>query len=261
MDAVGTPACRPPVVGCPATAPSAELEGVRPPTLYGDDSKFYSIDVECVASGIQHTDRVVAQISLVRGDGEVLLNIYVKPTMPVVSYITPLTGLTAELIEEKGIELETALTELRRHLPREATLVGQGIDNDVRWLGLVQGEDFAGMIDLATVWCTWNHTYNSWSVFSQEHLAKVLLGEDYAGTAHNAVDDAVKAVKLFRIHQQLAELGEHALEDARTRLLTTPVSPAFKKRYPVFEGVCMGDRRTCRCGAPPFAGLEPPFAG
>jgi RNA exonuclease 4 len=213
--------------------------------------QVYSIDVECVASGYRHCDRTVAQISLVRGDGAVLLDLYVKPAVPVVSYITPLTGLTPELLESRGIPLEEALAELRRKLPRSATLVGQGIDNDVQWLGLVQGQDFESMVDLASLWCVWNRKFNSMSIFSQEHLAKVLLGEDINGGAHNAVDDAVKAIKLWKLHQQLMQRGGNkAVDEAKASLLSIPVSPPFKKRYPAFEGVCMGDKRACRCGAP-----------
>jgi RNA exonuclease 4 len=210
----------------------------------------YSIDVECVASGRQCRDRIVAQISLVRGDGAVLLNLYVTPSVPVFSYMTPLTGLTRELLDERGVPLEEALAQLRIQLPRDAVLVGQGIANDVQWLGLVEGEDFGCMLDLAALWRVWNHNFQSWSIFSQEHLAKVLLGEDINGGAHNAVDDAVKAIKLWRLHGHLTQMGgNHAVEEAKARLLMVPVSPPFKKRHPVFEGVCMGDKRTCQCGA------------
>lgn len=44
----------------------------------------YSIDVECVATGVQHHDRATAQIALVDSNATVIVNIFVKPTMPVV---------------------------------------------------------------------------------------------------------------------------------------------------------------------------------
>eukprot|EP00927_Polykrikos_kofoidii_P044255 TRINITY_DN38271_c0_g1_i2.p1 TRINITY_DN38271_c0_g1~~TRINITY_DN38271_c0_g1_i2.p1 ORF type:complete len:595 (+),score=116.50 TRINITY_DN38271_c0_g1_i2:76-1785(+) len=237
------------------TAPAFPLQL---PTLVSDidamedDLRYYSIDVECVASGARHNDRVVAQVSLVRGDGAVLLDLYVTPSVPVVSYISPLTGLTRELLEERGVPFGDAMKVLQRHLPPAAVLVGQGIENDVRWLGLAEGQDFSSMIDLASLWRVWNSSYGSWSIFSQEHLWKVLFAEDPAGRAHNAVDDAVKAVRLFRLYRRLASLGDAAVEEAKQRLLSTPVSPPFKKRNPIFEGVCMGDRKNCRCGAPMY---------
>ncbi len=61
-----------------------------------------------------------------------------------VSYLTPLTGLTAALLEAHGMPLAQALATLRASLPREAVLVGQNIRADVQWLGLREGQDFAG---------------------------------------------------------------------------------------------------------------------
>ena len=96
------------------------------------------------------------------------------------SYLTPLTGLNAELLTQHGVPLPQALATLRAALPRDAVLVGQNIGADVKWLGLREGEDFRGLLDLAGLWRVYNTQYNSWSVFNQEHLARVLLGVDAA---------------------------------------------------------------------------------
>ena len=46
--------------------------------------------------------------------------------------------------------------------------------------------------------------------------------------------------------------GKQALEEAKQRLLDTPPEPSFAKLNPSFEGCCMGNRKTCTCGAPFF---------
>ena len=58
-------------------------------------------------------------------------------------------------------------------------------------------------MDLTGVFRVWNPRFKSWSVFSQDHLARVLLdwGPDAAG--HDAVLDAVKSVRLFNLYSQL----------------------------------------------------------
>lgn len=92
------------------------------------DSIYYSLDVECVATGTTHNARAVAHIALVVGrplaggiaprevhlsarlsDGSLcgnltaglkpqdqyermIFNAYVLPSEPIVSYLTPLTG-------------------------------------------------------------------------------------------------------------------------------------------------------------------------
>ena len=46
----------------------------------------------CRHRAADHNARAVAQISLVDEYERVLANLYVKPELPVVSYLTPLTG-------------------------------------------------------------------------------------------------------------------------------------------------------------------------
>lgn len=58
-------------------------------------------------------------------------------------------------------------------LPKTAILVGQNIQQDTSWLGLQEGVDFAGLRDLMGLYRVWNPKFNSVSIFSQDHLAKV----------------------------------------------------------------------------------------
>ena len=157
----------------------------------------FSIDVECVATGKEHNARAVAQIALVDQFERCLLNVFVRPPegAEVHSYLTPLTGLTKELIDAHGVPLPEAIERLRAALPKHAVLVGQNIAKDVQWLNLREGEDFAGMLDLAGLWRVWNAQYNSWSVFGQDHLVKTLLGAEVAAQ-HDAASDALMPPKL-----------------------------------------------------------------
>ena len=172
----------------------------------------------------------------------------------VASYLTPLTGLSAELLDAHGVSLAEAIAAVRNALPPHAVLVGQNIAKDVEWLGLREGTDFAGMVDLAGVWRVWNEKYKSWSVFGHDHLVKTLLGSDVA-EQHNAAIDALKSVRLFNYYAFLQSPGgggEPAVEAAKRRLLETPPEPSFAKKNPSWEGCCMGNRKTCTCGAPFF---------
>ena len=57
------------------------------------------------------------------------------PAAQVSSYLTELTGLEASDVQDAP-PLEEALVALRKVLPRDAVLVGQGIQHDIHWLGL-----------------------------------------------------------------------------------------------------------------------------
>eukprot|EP00964_Phaeocystis_antarctica_P035872 scaffold20512_cov56-Phaeocystis_antarctica.AAC.2 len=61
----------------PAPPPTAALNLTTDPKL------LYSIDVECVATGMGHHDRSVAQIGLVDAESAKVLNLYIKPIKPV----------------------------------------------------------------------------------------------------------------------------------------------------------------------------------
>lgn len=206
----------------------------------------YSIDVECVATGKDHNARAVAQVSLIDERENVLLNVYVKPDTPVVSYLTALTGLTKEIIDQHGIPLADAVGMLRACLPRTAVLVGQNIRSDIQWLSLQEGRDFAGLVDLMGLYRIWNEQYKSFSQFSQDHLAKTLLAWDTT-QPHNAVGDAMKSMRLFQLHKAL-QAEEAQWDSAKAALLATPPEPSFARRYPEYEGCCMGNRKTCTCG-------------
>jgi RNA exonuclease 4 len=93
----------------------------------------------------------VAQVALVDEWGRPVCNLFIKVDVPVVSYLTALTGITKELMDQYGQPLADTLVTLRAHLPPNAILVGQNIKKDVEWLQLVEGLDFASMIDLAAL--------------------------------------------------------------------------------------------------------------
>ena len=214
---------------------------------------LYAIDVECVATGVQHHDRAVAQISLVNASCEALLNLYVRPEKPVVSYLTPLTGLTAEHLDAHGVPLAEAMATLRSQLPPNSVLVGQNILKDVEWLGLVEGKDFGSMVDLAALLRAWNPKYGSFTMMSQDHYAGVWLGlHRTEADAHDAVADAIISMRLFHAYAAV-QYDAAAVAAQAARVLATPPKPSFAKLNPVFEGCCQGNKQTCKCGAPFFS--------
>lgn len=155
--------------------------------------------------------------------------------------------------------------------------------------------------DLAGLYRAWNPQYRSWSVFGQDHVAKVrgARGREawiewqghmcggklgcrsvqpcdrshapdphtplpqvllnwapseggHGSSEHDAVTDAVKSVRLFNHYHRLrAQPG--AWEAAQQALLAAPPLQSFARRHPTFEGVCMGNRKQCSCGATFFS--------
>lgn len=210
-----------------------------------------SIDVECVATGTTHNDRAVAQIAIVDSDENVLLNCYVKVDN-VVSYLTPLTGITKELLDEQGVSFEDALALVKSKLTKDSVIVGQGVLKDVQdWLKLERGVDYGDLIDLTGIWRVWNDRFKSWSVFAQDHLVRTLLAGG-VNDSHDAEGDCVKSIRLYSHFLKIKDDAE-LLASEQAKLLTIPPEPSFSKRFPSFEGVCQGNRRLCTCKAPFFS--------
>ncbi len=76
--------------------------------------------------------------------------------------------------------------------------IRHGHDNNLKTLAWAQS-----LVDLTGIYRVWNTKYNTWSVFGQDHLAKVLLGWKTENSSHDAVGDAVKSIRLFNLYKSL----------------------------------------------------------
>ncbi len=212
-------------------------------------SPVFSIDVECVATGVRHDARAVAQIALVDEFEKVLCNIHVKPDEPIVSYLPALTGLDKKTIDESGIPQSEAVARVKALLPKSAILVGQNIHKDVQWLGLQDGKDFQGMRDLGQLWRVRNENFGGkFTYFSLQHEGKALLNLEQ-GEPHSPVKDALMSIRLYNLFRNL-EAFPDIKRDADKLLLAMEKKPSFASKNPVYDKVCMGVRKVCKCGAP-----------
>jgi RNA exonuclease 4 len=208
---------------------------------------IFSIDVECVASGVQHNARSIAQVALVDEWNRPIFNVLIKQDVPVASYITELTGLTKELLDAHGLPLAEALALLRAYLSPDAILVGQNILKDVQWLQLAEGIDYRQLIDLSALLRVWNVGRGEYTTFSQDHCAKVWLGIGER-EHHNAVEDAMISMSLFNTYR-FVQWDANRLYQLQQATLAAPKIPGFSAKHPVIDGCCMGNRKLCSCGA------------
>ncbi|CAH0519221.1 unnamed protein product [Peronospora belbahrii] len=154
------------------------------PVLTRDiEGPFFAVDVECVATGNGTNDRDVARIAVVDEDERVVFDQYVKPTKPIVSYLTQLTGITERNLVDAPA-LEEALVQLKEILPVESVIVGQSIKKDLKWLMLEKPTDYKGEFDVADLFRLPMQSTNGvvrYRYFSLRHVAKYLLGHKYPG--------------------------------------------------------------------------------
>jgi len=215
---------------------------------YKSSKGCYAIDVECVATGVSHDARAVAHVAIVDQWCRLVLNVYVKPKEKVVSYLTDLTGLTKDNVDG-GISLEECVEMVKNILSPTDILVGQNILKDVTWLTLIEGRDFGSVIDLSGLWRVFNPNFKNYSYFSLYHKAKCLLDYDHTGP-HDPLIDSLLSMQLYNLYCQLQHYPSE-LRYAYQLLLQTPVEKSFsQKNGGIYDGVCMGLRKTCKCGDP-----------
>lgn len=63
---------------------------------------------------------------------QVVLDKYVKPSLPVIDYKTDITGVTAEDVEKATLTVADIQKKLRRFLSVGTILVGHGLNNDLQ---------------------------------------------------------------------------------------------------------------------------------
>ena len=229
---------------------------------------FYSIDVECVATGYGNSNRFryPCRVALVGSNEECLLDAIVMPECieDVVSYLTPLTGLTEETCVKEGRPLEDIIKQLKQILPSSSVLVGQTIAHDIEWLNLEQGKDFRTLLDISIMFrqaLPCKKTINEmiqkcgenslnfgnngdiipifYRSFSLRHTCLHLLDTDIQAGVHNPVTDAMYSLRLFHKYR---EADPNLLRAIRDTLNRAPPTPGFSSTHPVIDGVCMSKR-------------------
>ena len=136
--------------------------------------RYIALDVECVATGRRHDDRDVCLVAVVDANEKVILKRKVKPEKPIVSYLTPLTGLQRGDLDD-GMRLSVVLREVKALLGSDVVLVGQGVKSDIKWLQLAQGRDYDSVVDLADMFKVYNSRYGNYSYYSLSHEANTLI--------------------------------------------------------------------------------------
>lgn len=223
------------------SAAAALVEQDAEPRPYSTvEGPFYSIDVECVATGTGHLARAVGHVVLVDSEGNPILDEFVKPDVPVHDYLEQLTGLRSENLQSAR-SLSEVVATLKSLLPSSAVLVGQGIKHDVDWLSLQQGVDFREIVDIAEMFRLRKPRRESdppqYRHFSLRHTCVVLLGEDMQTSVHSPLTDARYSLRLFHTYRK-ADVGY--LRALRSSIARAPPTKSFAQKWHFINGVALG---------------------
>lgn len=164
----------------------------KPRTRNKNTIKFVAMDCEMVGTGPCGTDDMLARVSIVNRNGEVILDKYVKPREKVTNYRTSVSGIRPEDIEN-GEDFEKVQDEVIEIL-QDKILVGHAIKHDLRVLYIKHPHalirDTANYRPLAKLVSN-GHTP------SLKRVTKAVLGIDIQKGEHSSVEDAKAAMQVY----------------------------------------------------------------
>ena len=104
--------------------------------LTEEESNFLSMDCEMVGIGEMGKESALARVSIVNFCGHVVLDTYVKVEHEVTDYRTKISGITKKHISSKKAMDINSCRELVKSLLHGKILVGHGLKNDLKVLGI-----------------------------------------------------------------------------------------------------------------------------
>jgi RNA exonuclease 4 len=179
---------------------------------------YFGLDCEMVGTGPHGTDSALARVSIVNWNAEVVLDTYVRVSVPVTDYRTHISGVHKENIESDDA---MSLDEVRRlvlHILRGKILVGHGLENDLvalnifhPWSDMRDTAQYGPfMMELPASYRDAN-TDGRGATFrprklrdlAWEKLGRVIQAEQ----GHSSIEDAAAAMDLYKVVRDSWELA------------------------------------------------------
>ena len=166
-----------------------------------EEDQYVALDCEMVGVGFKGKHSVLARVTLVDWNHNVILDEFVKPDRPITDYRTFVSGITPEILEQSAtLDLETCRQKVLGALEGKI-LVGHGLKNDMRALGM--NLPWYSVRDTAKYEPFMKARFDDGVLWPQslKSLAKNRLRKDIQipGQAHCPVEDAATAMDLYKV--------------------------------------------------------------
>lgn len=155
-------------------------------------SSYVALDCEFV--GVRNDQSALGRCSIVDYHGNIVCDIYARPTDPITTYRTRWSGITRTHMS-RAIPIESALSQIS-DIIQDKIVVGHAIHNDFRVLGLKH--PWARTRDTSRIPLLSNKLGKKEKP-SLKVLAKAHLDQDIQNGSHCSVVDAQVAMELYKL--------------------------------------------------------------
>lgn len=206
--------------------------------------------LDCEMCRTSKAENELARVSIVDENYESVYETLVRPSNPIIDYLTPWSGITKELMEPVTKTLAEVQKEVAAVLPSDAILVGQSLNCDLSAMKIMHPY----VIDTSVIF---NMTGDRNRKSKLQALAKTFLGEEIQMNkcGHSSIEDSTTSLKLTKLKlskdifygdtaliqkQNINECKKYtgvaasetngASKDSDQLIATTVLSQAFKRR-------------------------------
>ncbi|CAI5455635.1 unnamed protein product [Caenorhabditis angaria] len=173
---------------------SSELSNFLPTPLERGNNDprskgVYAIDCEMVYT----KSGPAARMSMVNFNGDLVLDMIVKPPTEVIDANTEFSGLTIEQVNEAKGTLEKCRQKMFEFINAESILIGHSLESDLKALRIVH----MNVIDTAILFQTGKHKPSLRSL-AQKHLGKSIQNDNSSNIGHDSEEDARTCIELVK---------------------------------------------------------------
>jgi len=161
-----------------------------------------ALDCEMVGVGRDESRSILARVSIVDSDGAVLLDTFVRPTEFVTDFRTHITGITAATFKGANVKEEADVRQQVAEMIRDRIVVGHALHNDFEVLRLPH--PFELVRDTST-FRPLRPPGRERKTPSLKVLTMHWLSETIHGAAHNSIEDARMALRLYKLKRNVWE--------------------------------------------------------
>ncbi|ODM21374.1 hypothetical protein SI65_02217 [Aspergillus cristatus] len=164
----------------------------------------------------------LARISLVRWDGETVMDEFVKPERPIIDYLTRFSGITKEKLDPVTTTLADIQQKLLFILTPRTVLVGHSLDSDMNALKLTH----PFIVDTTIIY---PHPRGPPLKCSLKWLTQKYLGKEIqkGQAGHDSIEDAIAVLDLVKLKCEKGErwgTSDASTESIFRRLARSPRS-------------------------------------